>query len=177
MIRILLYLYIGFLLGCSSDSDVADLEEFISETTSKPRGRIPPLPEFKPYSAFVYGASALRSPFKSPAAFEELTSVSEDQVPAPDLNRRKDPLERYALGELTFVGTMSKEDGNGLKALVKTAQQSVIVAEVNEHMGKNNGKIINITDTQIEIVETVPNGSGGWISRPQTLGLAESGGR
>lgn len=175
MIRILFYLTLGFLVACSSGSDVYDLEEFISQTTSKPRGRIPPLPEFKPYSAFTYGASALRSPFKSPVIFEELAAISKIEALAPDENRRKDPLERYTLGELTFVGTLSKPD-DGLKALVKTAQQSVVVVEVGNFVGKNHGKIINVTDTQIDIVETVPNGSGGWISRPQTLVLAESGG-
>jgi len=175
MIRLFFYCFLGFLVACSSGSDISDLEDFVSDTTSKPRGRIPPLPEFQPYSAFTYSASALRSPFKSPVIFEELATISKTEVSPPNSERRKDPLERYALGELMFVGTMAK-DGTELKALIKTAQKSVIVAEVGNYMGKNHGKIISVSETQIDIVETVPNGSGWWISRTQTLGIAGSGG-
>jgi len=175
MIRILLFISVGFLVACSSGSDIDDLEEFISQTTSKPRGRIPPLPEFQPYSAFTYSASALRSPFKSPVIFEEMAAISKEEVLAPNLDRRKEPLERYSLGELAFVGTLTKEAGE-LKALIKTTQKSVIMAEVGNYMGKNHGKIVSVTETQVDLVETVPNGSGGWISRPQTLVFTGSGG-
>lgn len=78
----LLLLSIVFLTACS-DSGVTDLEEFIAQTTAKPKGRIAPLPEFQPYSAFIYSASAMRSPFESPVAFEALTSRIDDTVDAP----------------------------------------------------------------------------------------------
>ena len=175
--KYLIHIGFLFLIGCSGASDIDDLEAFVAETAEKPRGRIPALPEFKPYSAFVYGATALRSPFKSPAIFEDLIQQKTDLVDAPDLSRQKDPLERYALGELVLVGTIEKENGGGLKALIKAASGSVHVAEQSHYLGKNNGQIIRISESKIDIIETVPNGSGGWISRPQTLGLANSEGR
>ena len=75
--KILLLLSVVFLVACS-ESNVGDLEEFIAQTTAKPKGRIAPLPEFKPYSAFIYSASAMRSPFESPVVFEEMTSRVDD---------------------------------------------------------------------------------------------------
>lgn len=169
----LLLLSVIFLAACS-DSSTGDLEEFIAATTAKPKGRIAPLPEFKPYSAFIYSASALRSPFESPVAFEELSSRVDDSVDAPDQNRIKEALERYNLSELSLVGTLSKDLDGKLKALLKTQSGNVHVVEQGQYVGKNHGQIININDHKIEIIEVVPNGSGGWISRPQTLGLNQS---
>lgn len=163
-----------FVVGCS-DSNIVDLEEYVRETTDKPRGRIKPLPEFKPYSAFAYSASSLRSPFDSPVAYQELANQSSDSVDAPDSNRAKQPLESYPLNELSLVGTLSKSDSS-LKALVKTSGGSVHVIEAGSYLGKNFGRVIQVAESKLDIIETVPNGSGGWISRPQTMGIKASSG-
>ncbi len=165
-----------FLVGCSGGADVVDLEEYVSETTAKPRGRIKALPEFKPYSAFVYGASAMRSPFESPVTFEETSSRFASFVNAPQKARRKEPLERYALGELSLVGTLSKGEEGSLKALIRTDAGNVHVVQVGQHIGRNHGRIIAISETQLSLIEVVPSGSGGWISRPHSMGLRESAG-
>ena len=73
-----------FLTACSGGTNVADLEQYVADVAAKPRGRIQPLPEFKPYSAFIYSASAMRSPFESPAAFEEMSGRFAESVDAPD---------------------------------------------------------------------------------------------
>lgn len=59
MMKKIILLSFLFIVGCS-DSNFSDLEVYVQETADKPRGRIKPLPEFKPYSAFSYSASALR---------------------------------------------------------------------------------------------------------------------
>lgn len=164
-----------FLSACTGGTDVADLEQFVADTTAKPRGRIKPLPEFKPYSAFIYSASAMRSPFESPVAFEEMAGRFEDNVGAPDLNRGKGPLERYSIGELNLVGTLAKSEGD-LNALILTSSGNVHMAKLGDYMGRNHGRIVNILDAKIDLVEVVPNGNGGWISRPHSMGLKESAG-
>jgi type IV pilus assembly protein PilP len=133
------------------------------------------LPEFKPYSAFAYSASALRSPFESPVAYEESTDQVLDLVDAPDKNRKHFPLEKYALNELTLVGTLS-QDGAALKALIKVASGGVYLLEEGQYIGKNNGRVVSVSEARINISEIVPNGSGGWISRPQAMGIKESSG-
>ncbi|EAT12424.1 pilus assembly protein PilP [Bermanella marisrubri] len=162
------------LTACSSGTDTDDLQSFVSETLNTQRGRIQPLPEFQPYSAYVYSASALRSPFESPVVFEEMASQMDNAVDAPDESRRKEPLERYTLGELTLVGTLSKSESGALKALIKTFSGSVHTVEEGNYMGKNHGRIINISESKVDLIEVVPNGSGGWISRPHSMGLQAS---
>lgn len=172
----LLLLSVVFLVACGGQSDIQDLEEFVAATTAKPKGRITPLPEFKPYSAFIYSASALRSPFESPVAFEQMSSQFDNTVDAPDSARPKQALERYALNELKLVGTLSKDLDGNLKALIKTQQGNVHVIEEGQYLGKNHGRIIKITESNIEIIEVVPNGNGGWIARPQSMGLNQTAG-
>ncbi len=165
-----------FLTACFGETDTSDLEVFVVDTTAKPKGRIKPLPEFQPYSSFVYGASGLRSPFESPAAYSEISSRVASMVEPPDGARRKETLERYPLGELSLVGTLSREEDDLPAALIRTSSGSVHVAEVGQYMGKNHGRILNVSETQLDLIEVVPNGSGGWISRPHSMGLNESAG-
>lgn len=164
-----------FLCGCTSGNNVSDLEQFVVDTTAKPRGRIQPLPEFQPYSAFIYSATASRSPFESPVEFEELAGRFADNVEAPNDNRRKGPLERFPMGELSLVGTLAKFDGN-LNALIQTSAGNVHLVKTGDYMGKNHGRIVNISESKIDLIEVVPNGNGGWISRPDSMGLEESAG-
>lgn len=77
---------------------------------------------------------------------------------------------------MSLVGTLSKDADGSLKGLVKTQSGNVHMVESGQFMGKNHGRIINISDSKLELIEVVPNGSGGWITRPQTLGLNQSAG-
>ena len=119
----------------------------------------------------------MRSPFESPMMFESLQNRDDELVAPPDENRRKFPLESFTLGELTFRGVISKSgETPELHALVRTVAGLTLVTRLGEYVGKNNGLITGISESKIDILETVPNGSGGWITRPQTLGLQGSGG-
>ena len=174
--RILVFISFIFLTACFGSAETTDLEEFVADTTAKPKGRIKPLPEFQPYSSFVYGASGLRSPFESPIVYSEMVTNVAAMVEAPDQTRRKGILERYPLGELALVGTLSKGEQSMLAALIRTTSGSVHVVQAGQYMGKNNGRILNVSESQLDLIEVVPNGSGGWISRPHSLGLTESAG-
>jgi len=41
-------------------------------------------------------------------------------------------------------------------------------------MGRNHGRIVEISENQIELVEIVPTGDGSWMERPQTVMLRET---
>ena len=51
------------LAGCSGEQH-SDLRAFVKESENLPRGRIPPLPEVKPYQPIEYAAFDLTDPFK-----------------------------------------------------------------------------------------------------------------
>ena len=77
------------------------------------RGRIEPLPPVKPFEPFTYNASTC--PTRSSRARSSRPRAASGF--APDLNRRKEPLEAFPLEQLKMVGTLSQ--GKDMYALVR----------------------------------------------------------
>lgn len=159
------------LSGCLlEDTATSDLKEFVQATQAKPRGRIEPIPEFKPYEFFSYSAASLRSPFEAEKIEAKNARGNDENSVQPDLQRKREHLERYSLNALAMMGTM-KLDGGVLYALVKDGEGSVVKAKTGNYMGSNHGRIVDINEQRINLIEIVPNGTGGWLERPRTLAL------
>ena len=89
------------LAGCSGEQ-YSDLRQFVKEADNLPHGRIPPLPEVRPYEPFAYEAYDLTDPFRPRKIEPPKTAGGGLQ---PDFNRKKEPLEAYPLENLRMVGT------------------------------------------------------------------------
>lgn len=157
------------LTGCSASFD--DVESEMQAIRAKPRGRVDPPPEFTPMPTYTYAAHQLRSPFAPPASADQVVSGLGKQV-EPDLNRPQEYLERFSLEALRFKGTLQRPTGP-LFAIIEDSNGSSQRVKVGNYMGKNQGKIVDITPTQVAIVEIVPDGRDGWVERPRTLNLSE----
>ena len=73
-------LAIALLAGCGS-RDFSDLDAFMNEKRARPGGIIDPIPTFKAYEAFSYGATRLRSPFEGRRKFKgTLKGIEGDEV-------------------------------------------------------------------------------------------------
>lgn len=167
---------VSLLSACSQSSGFSDLDKFMAETRSKPRGYVEPLPAFKAYEAFTYSTSDRRAPFEPPVEVQ-LTMV--DQSPKsdakPDLDRPEEVLENFSLTDLRMVGTLRRDAGSkGLYALIKDPSGGIHRVRTGNFMGQNYGRIIGVSPTRIELIEIVPNGQGSWIERPRSLSLGES---
>jgi len=163
------------LVACSGPADTSDLKGFVDDTLNKPRGRVEPIPVFKPYEFFSYSAAGLRSPFELPVIADTEINVQPGSNIRPDLERPKEHLEQYSLGTLSMVGTLARDDGV-LWALIKDGDSSVVRVKEGNYMGQNHGRILSISEYRINLIEIVPNGIGGWIERPRTLALEGLGG-
>lgn len=160
-----------FLGGCDVKSDYQDLSQYMDEIRAKPKGTIQPLPQFVPYEAFTYSASGLRSPFERPMKVVVKREKTADSDVKPDLDRVKQFLENFSFDSFDMVGTISDEQG--FYALV-SADGSVYKVSVGDYMGRNHGRIVGITGTEVQIIEIVRSGEDGWVERPRTLSLRES---
>ena len=161
-----------FTAGCSG-SGTEDLEAWVKEVRGRQNSRIEPLPEFKPYETFLYQAQDLRSPFQ-PGENRTLKVPGEEPKGSgirPDVNRVREPLEEYPLDSLRMVGTL--EQGGQSWALVQTKDGTIHRVQPGNYLGQNYGRITRVTESQIELVEIVPDGLGGWMERPATLALSE----
>ncbi|MDF1764202.1 MAG: pilus assembly protein PilP [Oleibacter sp.] len=155
--------------GCSQSADTSDLKRYTQDIMAKPRGRIEPIPVFKPYEFFNYSASALRSPFQLPQSESESDSLNiTDSKVRPDQNRAKQYLEQFPLGQLSMVGTLATPDGDRW-ALVRDGNGGVVRIKKGEYMGQSFGRVTSITENNINIIEIVPSGMGGWLERPRTI--------
>jgi len=164
------------LTACSDNAGTADLQQYVKQTLSKPRGRIEPIPVFKPYEYFSYSAAGLRSPFELPVVVDKsLEGVAPASNVRPDFDRPKEHLEQYPLGELAMVGTLAGADGI-LWALIRDGDGSVVRVRDNYYMGQNHGRIVSVSFNRLNLIEIVPNGLGGWVERPKTIALEGIGG-
>lgn len=158
------------LSGCGG-GDLSDLQKTVAGIKAKPAGRIAPLPEFKTYETYAYGVTDLRDPFQIELDRMVEPEVSPSTTPGPDPTRTPEALEQFPLDTLEFVGDLRR--GNRRWAIITAPDGLVYRVQVGNYMGQNYGKIIAIGETDIQLVELVRDGLGGWIERDATLSLSE----
>jgi type IV pilus assembly protein PilP len=163
----------GTLGGCSSNDGFADLDRFFKEVDARPRGKIESLPEVQVYRSFTYSAANLRSPFVPPedVVVKEIQLAREQSNVKPDLDRPREVLESFSLGELKMVGTLRRDQTPVLWALIADNEGGIHMAKQGQYMGKNHGRIVEVAEGRMSLIEIVPNGYGGWLERPRTISL------
>ena len=164
----LLSLCLG-LAACGSDND--DLDRYINEVKARPGGRIEPLPEITPYETFTYIADAegLRSPFV-PDSPQAAAGVGANNT-RPDPERSREFLEQFPLDTLRMVGTL--EMGETQFGLVQTSDGLIHRVIPGNYMGQNDGRIVTIDDSEIQLVEIISDGIGGYLEREAAVALVE----
>lgn len=165
-------LLVPFILlsGCDFGGGFSDLQSYMDEVRARPPKAIEPDPEVPEYEPFTYRASSMRSPFQVPVRLAEAGKQSGSRDVRPDETRVKQFLEGFNIEMFDMVGTLSNEEG--LYALVSGAG-GVHRVKVGDYLGRNHGRIQSIGDAQVDVVEIVPDGEGGWIERPRSISLKE----
>lgn len=167
---LLIFVLAGVLTGCAGD-DFSDLDSFMEEKRSRPGGIIAPIPTFKAYEAFAYSATSLRSPFERPIEVREIAQLQAIAAIKPDENRAKEFLEQFTFDSLRMVGTLERDDNSW--TLIKDPDGGVHRVKSGNFLGKHHGKIVDMTDTFISVVEIVSDGTpDGWVERPRTIKLS-----
>ncbi len=155
------------LASCGGEK-YSDLKQFVKESDNLPHGRIPPLPDVKPYEPFTYDAYNLLDPFK-PRKIEPPKGAGGSLQ--PDLTRRKEPLEAYPLENLQMVGTL--QQGKTTYALIKTPDNNLFRVKPGNYMGQNFGLIGEITESGIQLKEIIQDSTGDWTERTSNMTLIE----
>lgn len=171
------------LAGCGGGSD-ADLRAYVAEVKMRPGGPIEELPPIAPYVGYTYpcdGAVACPDPFEpffleppDPCSNPDAPGCSAGTTaggPSPDFDRNREELESYPLDGLRMMGTLEK--GDQFWAILRSPDSIIHRVQVGNYIGQNHGKITEITEDRIVLLEIVPNGRGGWEERDAELALAE----
>ena len=156
------------LAACGDDMD--DLDSYINEVKARPGGRIEPLPEITPYEVFNYVADVegLRSPFvpDTPQAAGPAASGTR-----PDPDRPTEFLESFPLDTLRMVGTLDINET--VYGLVQTSDGLIHRVIPGNYLGQNDGRITEISESEIILVEIISDGIGGYIERDAAIGLSD----
>jgi type IV pilus assembly protein PilP len=162
----------GSLAACSSNN-TEDLHSYVEAVKSRQQARIDPLPEFTPFETHLYEASGERDPFTPPvySAPKSQVAMASGSGITPDFNRSREPLESEPLDSLRMVGTLERQQNSW--ALVRMSDSTIHRVQPGNFMGQNHGKIVQITESELELTEIVPDGLGGWMERQAALALSE----
>jgi type IV pilus assembly protein PilP len=155
------------LTACGSDMD--ELDAYINKVKQEPGDGIAPLPEITPYEAFTYVADkqGLRSPFVPDTP--QASGAGGGTRPDPD--RSREYLESFPLDTLGMVGTLYI--GETMYGLVQTSDGLIHRVVPGNYMGQNDGRITDISESEIALVEIISDGIGGYIERDAAVGLSD----
>ena len=164
--RALLSCIVVLLAACAGGQN-DDLMSYIDGVKARSGGRIEPLPQIKPYETFRYQAESMRSPF----VYDRPKSVGRSSGPRPVQNRSKEYLEQFPLDTLDMVGELTS-DGTRY-ALLQTSDGLVHKVVIGNYIGQNEGRIVQINETSVDVEELVADGVGAFYKRPASIGLGE----
>ena len=156
------------LAACGVGMD--DLDSYINEVKARPGGRIEPLPEITPYEIYPYIADAegMRSPF-APDTPQTAGSVGGAKGPDPD--RIREHLESFSLDTMRMVGTL--DFGESTYGLIQTSDGLIHRVLPGNYLGTNDGRVIEISESQINLIEIISDGIGGYVERDAAVGLSD----
>jgi len=161
------------LLASACTQDMDDLEQYALEVKSRTSKNIDPIPQPKPYEPFTYEPGERRDPFLPILQSRESALASAGGAGAirPDVNRPKEPLEEFPLDALRMLGTITMQQR--AYALIRAPDAVVHRVSVGDHLGQNYGKITGISETEVVLMEIIPDGLGGFIQRPASVALTQ----
>ena len=156
------------MFGCVNDN-VSDLQTYVNQVKAKKPGKIDPLPEVKAYETYAYDETTLRDPFQ-PSVRNPVKLANSGEF-RPDMRRQREVLEQFPLDTLSMVGSL--EQGGERWALIRAQDGTLYRTKIGRFIGQDYGKIIRVTENEIVLQETVPDGLGGWVRRQATLSVSE----
>lgn len=163
--RILLIGLSIFVVGCAAEGD--DLRTWMEREASAMVGRIPPLPEIKPFPVVRYDQGDKVEPFAVSRIQPETRAAS---VGGPDMSRPREPLEAFPLESMNMVGSLMQNER--AHALITVSGRIHQVA-VGNYLGQDHGMITRVTESEVTLNEVVEDLNGDWVERTSRLLLQE----
>ena len=123
----------------------------------------------------TYGQEASIEPFSNQKLTQALKRDSSQatanaELIAPELSRRKEPLEATPLDAVAMVGSLTKA---GRPVALVRVDNLIYQVRVGNHLGQNYGRITAVTEANVVLREIVQDAAGEWTERPATLQLLE----
>lgn len=165
----------GSLLAGCGPSGEEELRQWMAEQRATTKPRVTPLTEPKQFKPETYGVEGAVEPFNASKLTQALRRdgaqlASNAALIAPEMARRKEPLEAFPLDSMAMVGSLNK---TGVPTALLRVNNLIYQVKLGSYLGQNYGKITKITETAIQLREVVQDATGDWIERLTTLDLQE----
>lgn len=163
----------GSLAACTAESD--DLQQWMAEQRRNTKPRVTPISEPKKYVPLAYSEGSSFDPFSSDRLTQALRretgpASAGAMLVAPELNRRKEPLEAFPLDVMTMVGSL---DRSGQKVALVRVDNLLHQVRAGNYLGQNYGRVTKIDENEVVLREIVQDAAGEWIERNTVLQLQE----
>jgi type IV pilus assembly protein PilP len=160
--------------GCESSEQVA-LEQWMKDQRSSIKPNVPRIAEPTKFVPEPYRAEAATEPFSNAKLTQALKKESSQSTAnaaliAPELSRRKEPLEAFPLDSVSMVGSLVK---TGQPVALVKVDALLYQVRVGNYLGQNYGRVTKITESDVALREIVQDAAGEWIERVATLQLQE----
>jgi type IV pilus assembly protein PilP len=168
-------LLLSFMLGGCVSSKEDDIREWMVQERNATKPHVAPINEPKQFVPEPYTNGAAIEPFSDLKLTQALKrdssqAVSNGALVAPELARRKEPMEAVPIDAMSLVGSIIKA-GQPV-ALVKV-DNLLYQVKLGNYLGLNFGRVTKITETEVTLREIVQDSVGEWIERNATLQLQE----
>ncbi len=162
-------------LSACGNSGNEELQQWMTDQRSQTKPQVTPIPPPKKFVPQTYVPDPAAEPFGSGRLLQAFRKESgkataNAELVAPELSRRKEPLESMPLDSIKMVGSLIK--GGQLVAIVKVDNLLHQVRPGN-YLGPNYGRVIKVSETGIVLREIVQDAAGEWIERAASLQLQE----
>lgn len=162
------------LAGCAPSGE-EELRLWMADQRASTKPRVTPLTEPKKFIPEPYSQDGAVEPF-NPVKLTQALRRDSAQVAsnaaliAPEMARRKEPLESFPLDSMAMVGSLNK---TGTPTALLKVDNLIYQVKVGGYLGQNYGKITRITETSIQLREIAQDATGDWIERSASLDLQE----
>lgn len=162
------------LAGCGSSSE-DEIRQWMVEERNQTRPRVNPIPAPKQFRPEAYTNATALEPFSNQKLTQALKRDSAQvaangALVAPELVRRKEPLEAFPLDTMVLVGSIFKA---GQPVVLVKVDNLLYQVKLGNYLGQNYGKVTKISETEVTLREIVQDAVGEWIERVATLQLQE----
>lgn len=174
--KLLLVLAVAGALSACDSSGNEEIQKWMAQERAATKPKIEPIPEPKRFAPQAYTQEATVEPFSNQKLTQALKRDSQQSgtasaaLLAPELNRRKEPLEAYPLDAMTMVGSLAK---SGQPVALIKVDNLLYQVKPGNYLGQNYGRITKVAEAEVVLRELVQDAAGEWIERTATLQLQE----
>lgn len=163
-------------LSACGGSEQEEIQQWMAEQRTLTRPKVQPIPEPKTFAPQAYTEDTKVEPFSAVKLTQALKRDAQQSASqsaalvAPELARRKEPLEAYPLDAMVMVGSLLKQ---GQPVALVRVDNLLYQVRPGNYLGQNYGRIMKVGETELTLRELVQDAAGEWIERTATLQLQE----